>query len=124
MTLRQIVEQLLKDSPKSMADLATEMDRTYDGFKLSLNKESIKYSDLKKLATILNVPIELLFVSGTTNIQSQKGGSYNTMAHSSTLHEPATEYIRKELDGLKKQVTLLESQIVDKDRIIELLSRK
>lgn len=123
MSLKSAVEEILESQQRSLSWLASEMDKTFTGLKMSLVNESIKYNDLKKMVQILNVPISILF-EGSKHIQKIKG-SYNNQAGSDMmLNEPAVEYKKQEADGLRKQVAILESQLKDKDKIIELLSRK
>lgn len=122
MTLKSLIDAELKASGKTFKWLVGEVGISNDGLKAGLENETIKLKDLKKLAKVLNMPIHMLF-AGDTTIQSQIGGTYNTQATHSTLHEPATEYVKKDVEMLQKHIALLESQIIDKDKIIDLLSR-
>ena len=71
---------------------------------------------------VLNMPIQMMF-DGDTTIQSIKGNYNLQQSNSNMLREPEAEYNKIELEGLKKQVQQLESQIIDKDKIIELLQK-
>jgi hypothetical protein len=122
MGLKQSVDRILADQQRSLSWLADEMGFTFTGLKGSLVSESIKYSDLKKLIKVLNVPISILFEGDT--VQIQKGGRYNTQASNSTINEPEVGYKKIEMEGLRKQVAILESSLKDKDEIIELLKIK
>jgi hypothetical protein len=123
MALLQAVENALESRKRTMSWLASEMDRTLEGFKLSLKNETIKYSDLKKMISILDTPIQFFF-EGNTTVQKIRG-NYNTQASDAMiLHDPEAIYKKMEVEGLQKQVALLESQLIDKDKIIELLSNK
>jgi len=75
------------------------------------------------MITILETPIQFFF-EGDHTTQKIKG-SYNNQAGTSMMfNDPEGEYKKQEADGLRKQVAILESQIKDKDKIIELLSNK
>ncbi|MGZ3999585.1 MAG: hypothetical protein ACXVIY_03105 [Mucilaginibacter sp.] len=121
MSLKPIVDAVLKEQSRSFSWLASEMDRTIDGLKLALINETIKYSDLKKLVKILNVPVTMLF-EGETTVQNIKG-SYNTQASKSVVAEPDLEY-KKENERLIEQVNQLKSQLDDKNEIISLMKGK
>lgn len=96
------------------------MDRTAEGLKLALINETLKYSDIKKMVQILNVPITILFEQGGT-IQKIKG-NYNTQASHSQVGEPELVY-KKENELLKEQVEQLKDQLADKAKIIELMAK-
>jgi hypothetical protein len=120
--LKSIIDKELKRQGKSFKWLVGEVGISNDGLKAGLENESIKLKDFKKMITVLNMPIENFFASGS--IGQTMAGSYNTQAGKSihiSEHEP--EYKKIEVEGLKKQVELLESQIIDKDKIIKLLSK-
>ncbi|MGZ3983416.1 MAG: hypothetical protein ACXVJE_19465 [Mucilaginibacter sp.] len=121
MTLKSIVDAELQRRGKTFKWLVGELEMSNDGLKGGLENESIKLRDLKKLLTVLNLPIENLFVGD--NLQIQKGGKYNTQAHNSVVSEPEAVYKREKVLILEKQVRQLESQLADKDKIIELLSK-
>jgi hypothetical protein len=110
MNLKQQIENILEGQQRTLGWLAGEMDKTLEGFKLSLTNESIKYADLKKLISILNVPIQTLFADNV-NVQIQKG-KHNTQAnHSWLVHEPDVEYKKRQVEHLEKQVGQLEARI-------------
>lgn len=122
MSLKETVEKILEEQQRSLSWLATEMGKTFTGLKMSLVNESIKYADLKKMVDILNIPITILFDGSTS--QKIKGNYNNQAGTSMLLNDPEVKYKKIEVDGLKKQIQLLESKLVDKDKIIELLTKK
>ncbi|KAA8477578.1 hypothetical protein BDE36_0057 [Arcticibacter tournemirensis] len=111
MELKKIVDQLLKQQNRSLSWLAGEMDKTFDGLKLSLVKESIKYSDLKRMSKILKVPASVLF---------------NEDAPKSVVLEEEVPYtgLKSELASCRELVEALKSQLSDKEKIINLLDNK
>lgn len=112
MKLKAIIDKTLKEQNRSLSWLAAEMDKTFDGLKLSLVKESIKYTDIKKMAAILKVPASYFF--------KEEDWLENMVA------EEKIEYssLKTELTACKELSETLKSQISDKERIINLLSEK
>ncbi len=112
MQLKEIVDELLKGENRSLSWLAGELDMTFDGLKLSLLKGSLKYNDLKRLAVILKIEPYRLFTS-------------RHRAESGLVGEDAPAYysLRTELATCRELVDTLKSQIKDKDKIIDLLSK-
>ena len=111
--LKEIVYKLLKDDGRPLGWLATEMNMTPDGLKLSLSNESMKYTSLKAMGEILGVGPEFFF-SGTAagvpaNVMNEELATYT--------------HLKRELAACKELIEALKSQIRDKDRIIELLSK-
>ena len=122
MTLKESVEKILEEQKRTLTWLAGEMDRTYSGFKLSLENETIKYSDIKKMQELLNVPMTVLFDTSTTIYQKNKGG-YNAVTNNSQVNEDAGIY-KNENQILRDKIVILENTIKDKQHIIDLLSKK
>ena len=111
MELKNIVDKALKDKNRSLSWLAAEMNKTFDGLKLSLVKGSIKYTDIKKMADILQIPASTFFHEDEiTNM----------------VAEDRVEYVslKTELSSCKELASTLKSQLADKEKIIELLSLK
>ncbi len=111
MELKKIVDQLLKDQNRPLSWLAVEMNKTFDGLKLSLTKESIKYSDLKRMSEILKVPASVFF---------------DEPASENFVSEEEVPYLglKKELASCRELTEALKSQLNDKEKIINLLSNK
>lgn len=111
MKLKNIVDRLLKEQNRSLSWLAGEMNKTFDGLKLSLVKESIKYSDLKRMSEILHVPASVFF---------------DEPVFENLLAETATPYsgLKNELSSCRELVDALKSQLKDKEKIISLLSNR
>jgi hypothetical protein len=114
MVLKEIVDQLLKDENRSLSWLAKEMGKSFDGLKLSLNQESVKYKDLKTMAQKLKVSPGRFFED---KIISQKTSE-------SLIEEDISSYtrIKNDLSSCKELVSTLKSQVRDKEKIISLLS--
>ena len=90
MNLKNWVESALNDINRPLSWLAAEMDRTTEGLKLSIDKETMKFSDLKKMIAILHKPITVQ-LNGNTTIQSVKG-NYNQQNIEGTINEPNAKY--------------------------------
>lgn len=118
MSLKIIVEGILKRKTRSMSWLAGQMDKSADGFRLSLMRGSIKFIDLKKMASILDVPIERFFMEDPQKYDKSKSAS--------RLSEPENEYtdLKTSLKNCKEMNAALKDQLKDKERIITLLSKK
>lgn len=116
-----IIERNIRQQAKALgitlSDLAKNIEMTEAGFYKMLSTESIKVKTLKKLSEALKQPVVYFFEDHLP------GSSYRMPQQSSQLAEPPTAYYG-EKEGLKKQISLLESQLRDKEKIIELLSRK
>ena len=111
MRLKEIVDKALKDKNRSLSWLATEMNKTFDGLKLSLIKESLKYSDIKKMSEILGLPAAYFFEEdGQRNILEEESITYPNL--------------RMELNSCRELCVILKNQLADKEKIIELLSEK
>lgn len=118
MTLKTIVDGLLKEKNRPLSWLAEEMSKTFDGLKLSLIKGSIKYNDLIEMARILEVSPSIFFQTGldayaVTNTDPQ------------LLSESKENYsdTKAGLKSCKEMLAVLKEQIKDKETIISLLSR-
>ena len=109
MGLKDIVDKILKDQNRSLSWLAVEMNKTFDGLKLSLVRGSLKYTDIKKMSEILKVS-PLVFFEGeiiTENIVAEERIGYYSL--------------KMELDACKELTTTLKNQVADKEKIIGLL---
>lgn len=111
MELKNIVDKALKDKNRSLSWLAAEMNKTFDGLKLSLVKGSIKYTDIKKMAGILQIPASTFF--------DEEEITY-------MVAEDRVEYVslKTELSSCKELASTLKNQLADKEKIIELLSMR
>jgi hypothetical protein len=116
MHLKEIVNKMLKERNRSLSWLAMEMGKTFDGLKLSLTKGSIKYTDLKRMADILDIPVSIFFEESLYN---EPGIQKNI------LQEEEVHYIKmkNELASCKELINALKSQLKDKEKIIELMSK-
>lgn len=103
----------------TLSDLSAAIGMTEAGFYKMLSTESIKVKTLKRLSEVLHQPMESFFRDNTAD-QTQIHTDANQML---MVAEPESEYLT-EKESLKKQVALLESQIADKNKIIELMSKK
>ena len=116
-----VIERNIRQQAKALgitlSDLAKHIEMTEAGFYKMLSTDSIKVKTLKKVSEVLKQPVAYFFDDHSS------GASYQTSPSSYNLAEPSTEY-GSEKEGLKKQIKQLESQLKDKERIIELLSKK
>lgn len=115
MVLKEIVDQLLKEENRSLSWLAAEMDKTFEGLKLSLIKGSIKYNDLKRMALILKVSPACFFEDKAI----KQNISESLIAEQDIFYYTG---LKNDLNSCKELVNTLKSQVKDKEKIIELLS--
>ena len=117
MELKEIIDNLLKEKNRSLSWLAAQVGKTFDGFRLSLIKESVKYTDLKKISEVLEVTPNVLFgvlvpyekIDQDLSMKENKNVTYSLTA---------------ELEMHKQLTESLKNQLKDKERIIDLLSQK
>jgi transcriptional regulator with XRE-family HTH domain len=112
------IRQQAKGLGMTLSDLAKHIEMTEAGFYKMLSTESIKVKTLRKIAEVLKQPIPFFLQD-----HLQSNAAYRAEQESGYLAEPPAAYYN-ETEGLKKQISLLESQLKDKEKIIELLSRK
>lgn len=110
MSLKAIIDGILKEKHRPLSWLATGMGKTFDGLRLGLINESIKYKDLLLMAEILEISAAKFFKETADQAQSQ-----------SILAESAVEY-GDNLKSCKELAATLKDQLKDKERIIALLS--
>ena len=111
MMLKKVVDKALKDQNRSLSWLAGEMNKTFDGLKLSLVKGSLKYTDIIRMTEILKLPASYFF---------QEESILDNM-----VEEEKVEYfnLKSELSSCKELTATLKSQLADKEKIIELLTQ-
>jgi|GEM_PF-1743670 len=116
-----VIERNIRQQAKALgitlSDLAKHIEMTEAGFYKMLSTDSIKVKTLKKVSEVLKQPIPYFFDDHSS------GSAYQTAPSSFNMAEPPAEY-SSEKEGLKKQIRILESQLKDKERIIDLLSKK
>ena len=117
MYLKTIVAEILKKNNRSLSWLSVEMNKTFDGLKLSLLKGSMKYNDLLLMAKILDVPPTIFFEETNPSHVTEKEG----LKVADTNHQ--TSHLELELKNYKEMVFTLKEQLKDKDKIIFLLSK-
>ena len=110
--LKEITDGILKKQNRSLSWLAAEMGKTFDGLKLSLTKESIKYTDLKRMAEILQVSPAVFFNAEPVHFSS------------AAEDERAAYGFKNELQSCRELTEALKSQLKDKEYIIQLLSHR
>ncbi len=117
-----VIERNIRQQAKALgitlSDLAKHIEMTEAGFYKMLSTESIKVKTLRKISQVLKQPIPFFF-----DDHSSGGGPYRLPEHLTQVAEPSERYYN-ERESLKKQISLLESQLKDKELIIELLNRK
>jgi hypothetical protein len=102
------------------------MGMTADGLRLSLLRESIKYGDIVRVCKILGVRAGVLF--GEEQLPPPPAGSphhpgFATPSFKGGEHDEIASSRRASRND-DELVTILKSQLKDKDRIIELLSKQ
>lgn len=115
-----VIERNIRQQAKTLgitlSDLAKHIEMTEAGFYKMLSTDSIKVKTLKKVSEVLKQPVAYFFDDHSS------ASSYETASSSFNLAEPPAQY-GSEKEGLKKQISLLESQLKDKEKIIQLLSK-
>jgi len=119
MGFKALVDAELQRQGKTFKWLVQQLDVSTDGLKAGLDNETIKLRDLKKLISVLNMPINTFFEGAS--FQSIRGDGNTQANHSNIAAEPEIKY---RVVSLEEKVKLLESQLEDKERIISLLSEK
>jgi len=116
MEIKLIVDEILKAKNRSLSWLAAEMEKTFDGLKLSLVRGSIKYNDIILMSRILEVSPSCFF---------EQEHDAHSLKESGTIAEEEPEYgsMKRELKVCKEMIAALKDQIKDKEKIIILLSR-
>lgn len=114
-------KEIVKESGKSLFDLAKDIDVSEAGLHKMLSAGSMKVKTLKKIADVLGQPIAI-FLEGDRITQSTKGNYSNNLVNS-TFGEPTGLYVR-EIDSLKVLISQLQSQLADKEKLIKIYERK
>ena len=117
--IEQNIRQHAKHQRITLSELAAGIDMTEAGFYKMLSTESIKVKTLRKIAEFLKIPIQTFF----EEFISPRGGKSQTRKPEQFGGTEGYGEYAAERDGLKRQIELLESQIADKNKIIELMSR-
>jgi transcriptional regulator with XRE-family HTH domain len=127
MTLKQsdnffgIIERNIRQQSKALgitlSDLAKHIEMTEAGFYKMLSTDSIKVKTLRKLSEVLKQPIPFFFEDHLSD------SGYEASQSSAQLAEPAGAYYN-EKENLKEQISILKSQLKDKEKIIQLLSKQ
>lgn len=118
MSLKIMVDGLLKERNRPMSWLAEEMSKTFDGLKLSLIKGSIKYNDLIEMAKILEVSPSVFFQI-TPSTYNAKSATPHVLSESKENYSD----VKANLKNCREMLATLKEQIKDKEMIISLLSR-
>lgn len=117
--LEENIRKYAKEKGITLNDLIIEIEMTEGGFYKMLKAGSMKISTLKKIADVLEQPIQIFF-EGNKTVQKIKGYN-NVQANHSNVAEPV---IRYQVENLEQQIAQLKSQLNDKDEIIQLLRMK
>lgn len=116
MYLKNIVDEILIEKTRSLSWLAVQMGKTFDGLKLSLVKESLKYKDLSEMAKILEVSPNTFFQS--------KFPTYISNNAENLIDGKADFDEKMNLKTYKELVATLRDQLKDKEKIIALMTKK
>jgi len=104
--------KLLIDSKNlEVQEVATEIGMGYDGFRLSVQKETIQLQKLKKLCELLKIN-PMLFFENMQGIFIDDGSTQMSLAD------------KKLFESKDREIELLKQQIQDKTEIIKLLREK
>jgi len=114
MSLKANIDRILRDKHRSLSWLAVSMGKTFDGLRLGLINESIKYKDMLIMAEILNVSPCTFFKTPEDDL--------STTLQNNIVAEPASEY-GDSLKSCKELAAALKDQLKDKERIILLLNK-
>lgn len=116
MDIKSIVDEILIEKNRTFTWLAEEMNKTFDGLKLSLTRESIKYKDLIAMSKALEVHPTTFF---------DKDSSYSAANKNRETTDAKSEYsdLKNNLKNCREMMATLKEQIKDKDKIISLLSK-
>lgn len=118
MYLKTIVAEILKKNNRSLSWLSVEMNKTFDGLKLSLVKGSMKYNDLLLMAKILDVPPTIFFEETNPTHCTEK----DTLKALDGEHQASNVEI--DLKNHKELLIALKDQLRDKEMIISLLNKR
>ncbi|MCD0487271.1 hypothetical protein LPB86_03465 [Pedobacter sp. MC2016-14] len=118
MALKSIVDDLLLSKNRSLTWLSKEMSKTFDGLKLSLNKETLKYKDLILMAKVLEVHPAMLFKSDSV-VNYGNNDTYPMLSEEEAKYSD----LKGNLKNCREMVSALKDQIKDKEKIIILLSK-
>lgn len=111
MSLKTTIDGILREKHRSLSWLALGMSKTFDGLRLGLINESIKYKDLLLMAEILEISPCKFFKENGEDLGSIQG----------MVTESAVEY-GDNLKSCRELTATLKDQIKDKERIIALLT--
>ena len=116
MYLKNIVDEILIEKTRSLSWLAVQMGKTFDGLKLSLVKESLKYKDLSEMAKILEVSPNTFFQS--------KFPTYISRNPENLTDSKVDIDEKMNIKTYKELVAALRDQLKDKEKIIALMTKK
>lgn len=113
MSLKTTVDKILREKNRSLSWLAHSIGKTFDGLRLGLLNESVKYKDIVAMSNILEVSPAFFFETESKNSEFDD----NMVA------ESKTEYgeLKSNLKTCKDLINTLKDQVKDKERIISLL---
>lgn len=113
MALKATIDKILKERNRSLSWLAHGIGKTFDGLRLGLLNESVKYKDIILIAEKLEVSPCVLF-------DEEKG--YQIQNNTIPV-EAGPEYgdLRANLKTCKELISTLKDQVKDKERIINLM---
>ena len=114
MYLKNIVDEILKERARSLSWLALQMGKTFDGLKLSLIKESLKYKDIAEMAKILEV-------SPITFFQNEIPAPINGKEKAAPIRVDNDE--KGNIKSYRELIAALRVQLKDNEKIIALISK-
>lgn len=128
------IKGLLKENKMSLRKLAADVGITEQGLQKLIRENSTKVDTLEAIARIFKVPVSYFFdnesptngnaatVKGDNNLLI--GGDNHGTINKLSRCEQNVELLKMQVEHLKSHLAEKEKQILDKERIIELLSHK
>lgn len=117
---------LSKKNKVSKRDMASRLKMSYQGFLNSFNKRNLKLESWFEISEMLNMPFVARFESARQAekaVQAEVQGNGSSSGGYDEYTKMRLQNAEDKIAILEKQITSLESQIQDKQTIIELIKR-
>ena len=133
--LKDIISFYCKKRGVTIKDLATKIDMSEANIHLRFKKNSMELDHLKKIASILDIPIETL-VKGEINVVNESQIIYQTSHNNSEntinmmddkkiqMMEMENDNLKKEIENQKDKIAALHENIASLKKIIDLLEKQ
>ncbi len=129
MSLKEIVDAILKEKKLTKGWLADKVKMKPDGFRLALAKHSIKFNELSRMAEALEVSPSIFFPVTLKSYDDKNLNNYVLAADENAhyiddFNKNEISTIKFQNKKLKEEVLILKEQLHDKSKIIKLLEEK